>query len=683
MKFRNVALVIVILTSLLILAGAAKNDWTSFTLNNNNTRYQTQSPINSSNVGELVAGPTIESVGGTTSTPIVANGNVYFADWSGYIYSANLSTGNINWKTFVNGAISSTPEWYNNTLYVAFGPNSIADVGGAPFNVPVANDLQIWAINPSTGKAKWIRSIFNMTYGTTGMDAIWDSPIVYNGLLYIGVASSGPEAGTLWKGQEVALNAQTGALVWNVVTTNSSGSYGAGVWSSVVIDPNPKINAIYFGTGSPFNYKGADYYSDSLMSLDASTGKINWVHQICSGGRDTCGDDEFGDTPNIFTFTANNGTTYNAIGDGRKNGNYYIFNRVNGALLENISIGSPETNSFPNGGVIGLAAMTNTTNPELFIPSYYAPNTSSLNEGVVEAFYPSNQAIAWRVVTPGFIQGSISLIPGAVLFGDSTGNVYALSIATGKKLFTANIPDGIYGGVDEAEGYVLAPGFLGVKSTTKSFGIYTFKLPAEECSGNPIVDFNPNPSKADSAVNVLVSNLTNCSGQTVYIKTYEGCTNGVTLTSFTSSLSGGSASITSPGAAGQYGYWACVDSLGSEGTLIVSNTTITTTTTTTTSLTTTTISSSCSGTMKFKFSPNPATPSATVNAIVSGLTDCNGITVNIKTYQGCTSGLTVNSFISNSKGGSALFTAPSANGSYGYWSCITGKNGTEGTLKVK
>src|SRR5580692_6187547 len=97
----NILLISLILINLSILAAAAPikgGDWTSFTLNYNNSRYQTNSTINSSNIGDLIQKWKIKT-SDVSSTPIVANGNIYFSDWNGSVYSVNVMTGNTNWRS--------------------------------------------------------------------------------------------------------------------------------------------------------------------------------------------------------------------------------------------------------------------------------------------------------------------------------------------------------------------------------------------------------------------------------------------------------------------------------------------------------------------------------------------------------------------------------------------------------
>ena len=157
-------------------------------------------------------------------------------------------------------------------------------------------------------------------------------------------------------------------------------------------------------------------------------------------------DDDFRlETPNLFSYT-NNSVTYQAIGIGNKDGDYYILNRVNGSLLQVIPVGTSESEAInPDGGIIGLAAETNTTNPEIFIPSYYDLNASV--QGIVYAYYPSNGISPWQFNSVGIVDGSVTAVPGAVLFGDTAGMVYAVDAANGNVLFQTQFNALVDGGI--------------------------------------------------------------------------------------------------------------------------------------------------------------------------------------------------------------------------------------------
>jgi len=712
---KNVLLMGLVLASLLALAWSAPvkgGDWASFTLNNNNSRYQANSTINASNIAGLAQKWQVKA-SDVSSTPIVVNGSVYFSDWNGSIYSVNVLTGNVNWHSTVKLTVTSTPAVANGMVFVAYGP----------FCEPKCRPAVV-ALSQKTGNVVW------NNYLPTTMNELYASPIIYNGMLYVGVAGDYDtiENSSFARGQIYALNESTGHLIWTFNTTIPGGNGGDGIWGSVAIDP--KLNSIYFATGNPYlNASGANtLYGYAILSVNASNGRLNWYRQVFNNTKLGM-DNDFGSTPNLFNLTYK-GKSYYAVGVGNKNGIYYILDRTNGKFIENISVG---TESY--GGIIGLAGVLNqnTADPELFIPAFYNTSVNGDQGGIVKAVFPATNTVAWAFRTPGDIIGSVSLVPGAVLVGDNLSNFYALNITNGAVLYHKNFDSGILAGITPAEGYIFVPlssdtnitqslsnhaygvvalsisggGGSSTTTTTTTSVPTTTTTPTttipSSCSGTPSLALIPNPANPSSVVTAAVSGLSGCSGITITIKDYEGCTSGATIATFIGNITGGITVFESPGSDGQYGYYACVNSLTSAKAILTVSavtTTIPTTSTTTTTLTTTSATTStalsstttlstttipagsCSGTPILTIGPNPAPPSDQVSAGVSGLTNCNGNTITIKDYEGCTSGATIATFISASTGGLVNFTDPTADGSYGYYACVNGKNSTKYVLTV-
>ena len=149
---------------------------------------------------------------GVTSTPLIANGRAYFADWQGHVYEANISTGNIIWDVYLGNAISSTQALSNGVLYVSMGPNG---------------PTKVYALNANTGAPIW-----NTTLVTNTVQ-LYGSPTIYRGMLYIGLAGDFHDAETNLNstGALFALNTTTGNEVWHFDTrANSSVPGGDGVW---------------------------------------------------------------------------------------------------------------------------------------------------------------------------------------------------------------------------------------------------------------------------------------------------------------------------------------------------------------------------------------------------------------------------------------------------------------------
>ncbi len=460
---------------------ATNSNWTSFTLNYNNTRFQPNSTINASNVANLTEAWQINTAP-VTSTPIVFNGNVYFDDFSGNVYSLNLMTNKLNWISPFKGiAISSTPAVDNGMVFVSYCyPNC---------------KPAVVALSQQTGKIIWKNTL------PTAMNALYASPIVYNGTVYIGVAGdhNSDENSTFALGEIFALNESNGNIKWDFYTVPANDTGGDGVWSSVAIDP--KLNSIYFDTGNPYaNATGTNtLYGYAIMSLNATTGKLNWYWQAYNSTVN--GDDnDFGSTPNLFSFLYHN-ITYQAVGAGNKNGVYYILNRLNGKPIENFTIGTKY-----GSGILGLAGVIyhGQNNPELFIPAQYNKSGRFGNGGAVEAVFPSNRTVAWKFYTVGDIIGSISIVKGAVLFGDNLSNFYVLNISNGNVIYHKNFSSGIWAGVTPADGYVFIPLSAAYKTSEKLSGLVAFDLASNSTATTPIFIANTTTVTTSVATTTIV-----------------------------------------------------------------------------------------------------------------------------------------------------------------------------------
>jgi outer membrane protein assembly factor BamB len=448
------AIVLLSLTLLLVVpsnlltssaASPAAGDWTMFNFNYINARSNPTSTITSSTVGALTQKWHFTTPAFVTSQPVVSNGVVYFADWAGNVYALTLSGGKPIWKTNVGGNISDSLTLANGILYGGMNPQ-----GPVP---------KVFALNAATGKTVWKITITN-----TNETSVWASPVVYKNMVIIGIAGYGPvETNTSKAGEIVALNAQTGSMIWSFKTGISKVG-GAAVWGTVGLDKN--LGTIYFGTGNAYTRTRppSSAYSYSILSLNAATGKKIWNYTAYTFN----GDKDFGSSPNLFAIPG-----HKALGLGGKDGIYYVLDRSTGQLLHKFNLSAGVTGQ----GITGVASFTYTTNlqtPEVFIPVNYDSSVKCCAN--ITAVLPASNSIAWKFKALGpLIVGSVTGVPGAILFGDTGGNFYALSTATGAVLYHAVLPSAIGAGITASEGYVLVPvGTLTYSLPGTQFGLYAY-----------------------------------------------------------------------------------------------------------------------------------------------------------------------------------------------------------------
>ncbi len=264
-------------------------EWPSLTMDAQNSRYQSQSTITSANVAQIREQWVIRTPAPVTSTPVVMDGNAYFADWGGNLYSAQVATGSLNWVVNLGYPISSTPTLANGLVYVGLSPDETRTHSQTSYREFVV------AISPADGHTVWETTLDGTMHG------LWASPTVSGDTLYVGLAVGAgqpDETDPSDLGQMYALNAMNGTPVWSQTLAGTAG--GAGVWGSVVVDP--ELNAVFFATGNSYARTGTVGDAYSIMSLNASTGALRWRFRVYPS-RKSGGDNDFGSTPNLFSLT--------------------------------------------------------------------------------------------------------------------------------------------------------------------------------------------------------------------------------------------------------------------------------------------------------------------------------------------------------------------------------------------
>jgi len=238
------------------------------------TRAAPASGIDSGNVGTLVprwrfrltGRPTV--TGSFASTPVVSGSTVYAQDLGSDVYALDLETGALRWVRRYNAPNE--------------GPNGLAVDDGRVYG---ATDAEAFALSAETGKELWRRHL------TSRSEQFVDvAPVPWEGLVFLGTVGYAP----LGRGAIYALDADTGAIVWKFDTIEKPWpdpleSGGGGIWYPVSIDDDGLLyagiaNPTPWG-GTPQRPNGAAFpgpvrYTDSLVALDARTGRLQWFDQV-------------------------------------------------------------------------------------------------------------------------------------------------------------------------------------------------------------------------------------------------------------------------------------------------------------------------------------------------------------------------------------------------------------------
>ena len=202
------------------------------------------------------------------STPVADRTTVYVQDLRSNVFALDRATGAVRWSRLYHARND--------------GPNGLAVAGGRVYG---ATDSDAFALDAGTGRELWTRHLTGRTEQFVNV-----APVVWKGLVFLGTIGYDP----LGRGAIYALDAATGAVRWKFLTVKDHWLHpllagGGGIWYPVSIDARGRLyagiaNPAPWG-GTPAFPNGAAFpgpvlYTDSLVVLDARTGRLLWFDQV-------------------------------------------------------------------------------------------------------------------------------------------------------------------------------------------------------------------------------------------------------------------------------------------------------------------------------------------------------------------------------------------------------------------
>jgi outer membrane protein assembly factor BamB len=233
-------------------------------------------------------------------------------------------------------------------------------------------------------------------------------------------------------------------------------SHGCGgIWATPAVDVAHKL--VFFGTAScSQEHVSAGVPAEGEFAVDAMTGEKVWsyrppVANQAFGDQDA----DFGASPNVYDVG-----TEQLVGNGRKSAEYFIFNRVSGALKAHPLVGQPGVQpgdpDFAVGGFIGTPAVGHDKNGVLRIigataipipldsndgATYTLPSDPQKTTWAVRALDPATGDPVWEYQLDGPSYGATSIVNGVVLVPDTfSSNLLVLDAADGHPLTMIPIP---------------------------------------------------------------------------------------------------------------------------------------------------------------------------------------------------------------------------------------------------
>jgi outer membrane protein assembly factor BamB len=442
---------------------AFANQWPGHNLNLGNTRATTASQINSTNVATLKpkwkfrlrgAG----AFGKFSSNPIVLGNTVYLQDLSSNVYALDRSTGALLWKHTFNSP--------------SVGPNGVAFGYGLLFG---ATETSAFALDPGTGHVRWMRKLTR-----NAKEGIDMAPTVFNDTVVVSTIPGNSKAFYAGNGDGIvyALNAQSGATRWKFNTISDSAKLwgdarvnsGGGLWYPPAVDssgrvflavanPAPFPGTKRFPDGS--SRPGPDLYTDSLVALDGTTGKLLWFRQVV---RHDIRDYDLQDSPVIGTIPINGAPTEVVFAAG-KMGRVYAFAAGDGRPVWQTAVGLHRhdlgrlsrrpTLVLPGelGGVETPMAYDGTS---LYVPVVnlgflYTSSTVKVasraglfgGTGQLAALDPTTGAMRWHQRFGSADYGAATVSNDVVFTSTLSGRIYGLGTKNGAILWSAQAPAGV------------------------------------------------------------------------------------------------------------------------------------------------------------------------------------------------------------------------------------------------
>jgi alcohol dehydrogenase (cytochrome c) len=298
-------------------------------------RYSPLDKINKANIKSLKLAYAV-AIGGTAinenlqSTPLAEDGFLYLTDQWGVLYKIDGRSGDagrIVWRMDpgqekIQAANRGAALWGNFVISMANYPPRMIATNKETGNVA-------WETNLSDGQASVIFSA---------------APLAVKDKIVVG--ASGGDGGV--RDFIVALDGATGKLAWRQYVIPAPGEPGSETWKDknnawrtgggamwVTGSYDPATNQVLWGTGNPvpwsdpFYRPGDNLYTNSLISWDPDSGKMNWYHQYTPG--DMWDYDEEG--ANILIDAAIGVETRKVVTHAARNGFLYTFERANGQTL--------------------------------------------------------------------------------------------------------------------------------------------------------------------------------------------------------------------------------------------------------------------------------------------------------------------------------------------------------------
>ena len=341
---------------LLVAAGCATggppaDDWRITGGDPGNSRYSTLDQIDTGNVGRLQVAWTYhtgdlppDGHGEIQATPIVVDGVLYATTPKLAVIALRADQGTLLWRFDPFPNRRAQPHVNRGVVYWAAGRDR---------RIFFAVDRRLYALDartgapiPSFGDSGWVDLGAGLGRDVGGTYLVSTSPgVVYHDVLIWGTRV-GEEEGSA-PGHVRAYDVRTGTIRWTFHTIPWPNEFGydtwpaeafrtaggANSWAGMTVDSTRGSVYIPTGSATPDFYGGArvgaNLFANSLLALDAASGKRLWHFQTV---HHDLWDRDLPAAPNLVTVTRD-ARRVDAIAQITKSGFVFLFDRASGRPL--------------------------------------------------------------------------------------------------------------------------------------------------------------------------------------------------------------------------------------------------------------------------------------------------------------------------------------------------------------
>jgi polyvinyl alcohol dehydrogenase (cytochrome) len=444
--------------------------------------------ISTANVSSLKTKWVFTAGGDISATPTVAGNAVYVPDWAGELFAVRRNDGSVLWSHMIADYDGFTGA-YTRVSPAIHGADLI--IGDIQSGTAVHKGANVIAIDRATGVRRWITQVDDHPAAI-----VTGSPLVFDDVVYVGVSSNEEALADQpnypccsFRGSMVALNANTGAIIWKTFTLPENGGQTGGYSGNAIWQP-PAIDAargtLYVGTGNNYsvpaeveacqakaiadndpnaNCTPVNDYFDTALALDLKTGAIKWAKRLygfdvwtvaCIQPKAgvTCPSpsgpdyDLSGSGPNLLR---------NIVGFSQKSGIYWALNPDTGEIVWSTVVG-------PGSTLGGIEWGTATDGERIYVAitngqrlSHTLIGGQTINWGSWSALDAATGKILWQTAdpTPGaFDMGAVSVANGVVYAGSFAGQMYGLDAKAGRVLWSFDSGGSVLDGPSIVDGVI-------------------------------------------------------------------------------------------------------------------------------------------------------------------------------------------------------------------------------------